>query len=376
MSSNGSTLFWLNAADCTLALLAVVVAYAGLRAVATGGLITTGHVRYIENPLVEEGPLFRFLTASWVAIKYLGLFLVPYPLSADYSYDQIPVIQEWGDPRAAAVVLLLGLAGAAVPLLRRRAPSVAVALLFFVLLFLPVSNALFPIGTIMAERLLYLPSVALCFAVGLMANAGVSRSAPRLARAIVVFLLCSVTAAHVWLVVRRNRDWASDETLFAETVRTSPRSAKARFNYGSALLEAGRPESAEEMLQSSIALAPAYPEAHNLLGTIRLARGEVGAAGKAFEAAVHDSPSYPPALANLGIVRRREGRLGEAAALLERALAQDPSMAVAHVNLALIAEIQGDVPRAVQHYQLAFALDPELKVARDRAEALDAARAK
>src|SRR5581483_10547483 len=69
---------------------------------------------------------------------------------------------------------------------------------------LPVSNLLFPIGTIMAERFLYLPAIAAaaCAVAGLfwLANR-ISR--PRLAIVVAgcLILLC---ASRTW---RRNADW-------------------------------------------------------------------------------------------------------------------------------------------------------------------------
>lgn len=353
-----------------LALAAVLLFYAGLRFWATGSLLATAGVRYVENPLIEATPIARVVTAFWVAVEYVRLFLIPYPLVVDYSYNQIPVITSWADRRMLTLAGLVTLVTVSLRWLWRRRPDVGLALVLFALLLAPVANVFVSIGTIMAERLLYLPSVALCFLTGLLLIDTLRRFRP-LFRIAVCAAFAVLIGVHAAATMARSRDWASEERLFASAVTASPNSAKARFNYAAALVEAGQVKRAEESLRMAVTIAPIYPEAHNLMGTLLLARDDVAGAGRAFELALRDAPTYPPALGNLGIVRRREGRIGEARGLLERAVAADPSIAVAHVNLALIAEMQGDRQKAIEHYRRAYALDPSLTIARARADDLD-----
>ena len=58
-------------------------------------------VNYSENPLVGAGFLVARLTAIKVIGKYLSLFFWPARLSADYSYNAVPLV---GWPIAVAVV--------------------------------------------------------------------------------------------------------------------------------------------------------------------------------------------------------------------------------------------------------------------------------
>lgn len=351
------------------ALAAAILIYGCLRVWAKDALLGTDGVRYIENPLIEAGPAARAATGLWTMLRYVQLLVVPYPLSVDYSYNQIPVIDRWSDPRLLAVAV----ATLSVVILfrgRRWSRGPVLALAVFLLLLAPVSNVLIPIGTIMAERLLYLPSVGSCLLAGFGFAAVRARTAGSARRvALVAFAL--LIALHSALVVARSRDWASDLRLFAAAVAASPNSAKAHYNHGSALADAGETRQAEAALRSAVAIAPAYPEAQNLVGTLLLARGELAEAARAFQAALQSSPDYPPALANLGIVRRRQHRIDEARQLLERAVRLDDSIVVAFVNLGLIAEKEGDVRKAVALYRRAYALDPTLAVVRARAEELD-----
>jgi Tfp pilus assembly protein PilF len=354
-----------------------LAAYAVLRYLALGSTLSSGTIRYIENPLVEAGAPSRVATSLWIALRYLGLWIVPHPLSADYSYDQIPVISDGRDPRLFAVivasVIMLGLT------FRwwRRLSGAALCLIAFPILLAPVANLFFPIGTMMAERLLYLPSAPLAMLTGMAAArlAGPRLSpdtsgARRWRRKAVSAAIALALFGHLGASVRRNRDWLSDEALFAATVRTAPRSAKAQFNYGSLLLERGDAQRAEPYLRKAIAIAPAYPEAHNLLGTLHLARGELVDAEREFRLALADAPDYPPALANLGMTLVRRSRWEEAEKALLQAVARDPTLAAAYLNLGLVAEIRQELAQAIVFYRRAYALDPGLDVARSRAQEL------
>ena len=347
------------------ALLLAVITWAAVRYAAVGGLHAAGSgIRYIENPLVDATVFGRVLTALWVIGMYIWRFLVASPLSADYSFDQIPVIESWSDDRVVVMAAGAAIIGATCFVWPRGRPA-APYLVLFGLLLLPVSNLVLPIGTIMAERLLYLPSVALCLLVG-RAVTPILRRDDR-GRLVAAGVVAVIACAHLGIAWKRNADWRTDETLFASTVRTSPRSAKAYVNHATTLSEHGDTATAESLLDTALGIAPRYPEAHNLLGTLQLAKGDLAAAERSFRAAVLEAPDYAPALGNLGVVLRRGGRTAEAETWLRRAIARDPSGTTAMVNLALVQEMRGAFDEAAELYLRAYQLDPTLTIARQRA---------
>ncbi len=110
----------------------------------------------------------------------LQLLVWPFPLCCDWSMGAVPLVDSWQDPRnlgSLAVLLLLMLwACLAISACRQRwafAPQRVAALGGGIMLatFLPASNALFPVGFTVAERVLYMPSMgaSLVFA-GLLAH--------------------------------------------------------------------------------------------------------------------------------------------------------------------------------------------------------------
>jgi tetratricopeptide (TPR) repeat protein len=197
------------------AVAASLVVLALVRHAVLGGLPLAQPV-YVDNPLRGAG----FWVARWTALKVVGLDLwllvCPLNLSSDRSFDQIP-LAGWGDVWAWASLLAV-LAILAVVLLRYRRDRVAFwAAGFFGIALLPTANLIFPIGALMAERFLYLPSVA--FAVAAAALFCRLRN-ERIAKGALIALM----VLYAGRTLARNPDWTDDLALASADVRTTPRS--------------------------------------------------------------------------------------------------------------------------------------------------------
>ncbi len=333
-------------------------AYLGLRFAVTGELVPASDMvfRTIENPLATVGLGVRLVTAAWVFLKYCALLLAPVALSADYSYNQIPVVDSWHDSRLLAVVAATASLAYGIAALWRRDRLIAASLLLFILLWLPISNMVLVIGTIMGERLMYLPSVGFTLLVGALV-ARVNRNDRRLG-VILTALAAAVAAAHVGLAFERNRDWRTQEALFRDTVKRSAHSAKAHFNYGIVLQSHNRPDAAATHYRAALRIAPHYPEALNALGTVLLARQDLRGAEECFRAAVQADPRLATAWTNFGMVLFRSGRDMDARQALEQAVRLNPTLALAHTTLGAIAERNGKPIDALEHYGEAYRLSP------------------
>ncbi len=324
------------------------------------------------NPAVAVPAWQRWLTAAAVVARYAGLFVWPARLSVDYSYAQILPSARLGPLEAAGLALIVA-SLAAVVLAARRAPGFALAVAFAPVTFVVVSNFPFAIGTIMAERLTYLPSAGLCWIAGwgiarLWPEAAMApwrgsgtppgsvgggrgaaapepspRPGPAWRAAVGIGLVILVVAGLGMRSVVRNLDWQSWYALYTAAARVSPRSANV---HGLLMVE--------EMVRGDLAKARAhaeearrlYPrvtaaEAYNF-GIVLLRLGEADAAEAQLREATRLSPRFSLAHQALGWLALQRGRPGVALHAYRDAVRAEPDNADAIYGMALAALAAGD----------------------------------
>ncbi|CAJ1409591.1 unnamed protein product [Effrenium voratum] len=158
-----------------LGLLVIGAAACAVRVWYTAGTQIARMDPYSNPIAASDDPYTRVLSYALVHGMYMKLLLWPLFLCYDYSMDAVPLVQSAADVRLLLpCAAYLGFLAAGCRALGRRSYGQApvLGLAIFVLSFLPMTNILFPIGTLVAERLLYIPSmgflvVLVCFAKGL-----------------------------------------------------------------------------------------------------------------------------------------------------------------------------------------------------------------
>jgi protein O-mannosyl-transferase len=187
---------------------------------------------FTDNPIVGADWWTGRLTAIKVVARYLGLTFWPAKLSCDYSFNQIPLAGGGAaDWFACSIVLAAAIAIVLVYRWNRTAFFLAC---FAFLNFVPASNLFFPIGTIMADRLLYLPSLGLLACLVLAVYAGAQKAKFAMLAPVALGVIVSGFAARTWV---RNQDWQSELALATHDVRVSPRSYKLHQLLAASLFE-------------------------------------------------------------------------------------------------------------------------------------------
>ncbi|XP_069164963.1 protein O-mannosyl-transferase TMTC1-like [Procambarus clarkii] len=194
-----------------------------------------------DNPAsFSPSLLTRVLTFAYLPAFNAWLLLCPWRLSHDWQMGSIPLINSLTDVRNLASLLLYTSlfltvrSGCLTKGVEGRAVLLGVALL--VLPFLPATNLLFTVGFVVAERILYIPSLGYAVLLGV----GLSRVG-RL-RAPCLLLLLLIFSCRT---LQRNRDWDSRESLFSAGLRTLPHNAKMHYNYGNLQKDLGDPDLAK-----------------------------------------------------------------------------------------------------------------------------------
>ncbi len=360
---------WRRRAAAYAAAALPIVAYLYLRS----GLHWHAVIEYTENPLVAAGFWTTRLTAVKVIGKYLWLFVWPVRLSADYTYNSISLfgwrVWNWEDAKAiVALAVCLGAVLLAVLLAvrwRRTGKPLLFFLVFFFVALAPTSNLIVLVGSTMAERFLYLPSVGLAGCVVAAIYALGQRRFPIRPAAVRVAwaalgLVCLAFAARTYA---RNFDWQDERSLWASTVEVCPGSARAHYSLGLALerLPYGLPEAIAEY-QAAVRIEPDFAEArNNLANALAQTPGRLPEAIAEYQAALRIRPDLAAVHHNLAnTLARMPGRLPEAIAEYQAALRIRPDDADAHDALAnALAQTSGRLPEAIAQYQAALRIEPD-----------------
>lgn len=291
------------------------------------GTLAGVDVEPLDNPLVELSTPQRMLAALAVGLRYAGLLVLPARLSADYSVAAIDVHHlPWFEQVGG---LLLGALAVAALLRFARRPDVAgLSAAWLVVAFAPVANVLFPIGTILGERLTYAPSVGFCLGGGWALAGAIARLGRRGAAltAAVLLVLGVRTAA-------RAGDWRDEESLFRAVVEVHPDSARGRHGLGQALFDAGRLGEAERHYRRAIEIYPRYDTAYYNLGILLLGTARPQEALDAFDRSIELQPAYARAHLNRGVALFMLGRRAEAETATRQALRLRPGWELAQQNL-------------------------------------------
>jgi len=338
------------------AVAGVTVAYAVLRHAALGGIVGDLDivVRWM-NPAAAAPAVARIPTALGVQALALWRLVAPFHLSADYSYAEIPLVTSIADPRAIVGGLVAAaLVGTAIVLWRRSRTAffwLSVALLTYAV----VSNVFFPIGTIFAERLLYLPSAGFCVLLAMaLERVGGGRTAVAVA----------AVAAVVWAptTVLRNRVWHDDLTFGQALVRTAPRSAHAHCTLATTRAILGDRSAARREFGEALRIDPAdrscrYESAMNAAADLT-DHEQFAAALDAADGAIAARPTRPGGYVERGLALRGLQRFDEAIAAFDEALHLDPKQPDALLDLAAVALDKQDFALAASAFERLVAVAP------------------
>ncbi|XP_044858191.1 protein O-mannosyl-transferase TMTC1 isoform X2 [Mauremys mutica] len=304
--------------------------------------------------------LTRFLTYSYLLAFNSWLLLAPITLCYDWQVGSIPLIESIWDVRNLATVLLVVVmillslhCITAFKKLEHR--EVLVGLLFLVFPFIPASNLFFRVGFVVAERVLYMPSMGYCilFVHGLKKLCAWLNRWGATALTLSALLLLLLFS---WKTVKQNEIWLSRESLFSSGVQTLPHNAKVHYNYANFLKDQGRNSEAIYHYKTALKLYPRHASALNNLGTLTK---DLVEAKEYYRRALQLNPQHNRALFNLGNLLKSQGKKEEAVFLLRDSIKYGPEFADAYSSLASLLAEQEQFKEAQEVYQAGIENCPE-----------------
>lgn len=233
-----------------------------------------------NNPALGFETPYRQLHWAYLIFYNLQLLFLPSGLMAEYPMGTIPPISSLLDYRnivtLATFATLFFFSWKSVTCcdLYTRKPLVfGLALMIFP--FLPASNLFFPVGFVVAERVLYIPSMGFCILVAL-GFWKLKQSCPFIVKVGIAYLL----VVHSTKTCVRNRDWYSSIDLFQSAVTVAPNNGKMFNNLASQIDLAGNKTLAVQLFRQSIRVEPYFITAYGNLAYCLRGLGNMSEATK------------------------------------------------------------------------------------------------
>ncbi|XP_021172737.2 protein O-mannosyl-transferase TMTC3 [Fundulus heteroclitus] len=301
-----------------------------------------------DNPAAVSPTPTRQLTFNYLLPVNAWLLLNPSELCCDWTMGTIPLVESVLDLRNLVTVsfytFLCLLAHYSLRYRHSSAKTVIMALSLIVLPFIPASNLFFPVGFVVAERVLYVPSMGFCVLVAhgfkIVSNKGQLK---KLSKVMIGVLLTT----HAAKTFNRNWDWESEYTLFTSALKVNKNNAKLWNNVGHALENQNNYAMALRYFLQATRVQPDDIGAHMNVGRTYKNLNKSKEAEEAYLVAKSLMPQVIPGkkyatrvapnhlnvyinLANL--IRANDSRLEEADQLYRQAISMRPDFKQAYIS--------------------------------------------
>lgn len=303
--------------------------------------------------------------------KYLGLLLLPHPLTHDY-YPRHIDLMSWRDISVMLSTLGYFVLGIYALLNLKKRSIVSFCILYFIATISIVSNIVFPIGTNMSERFLFMPSVGYALLLAYIGWKGFTKYSILIR---VAFTLLAI--GMIGKTITRNTVWKDDYTLFTTDVHTSIRSAKILNAAGgtksdrASRMEEGLAKSkllreAIQHTSKALEVHPNYKNALLIQGNSYFYNKEYEKAIGSYERILQLYPGDQDSESNLAIALRDAGKyygekkndLANAEKFLTRSLKIKPNDVEANRLMGVTNGIIGNHLVAIKYFKKVAQLQP------------------
>ncbi|XP_071036207.1 protein O-mannosyl-transferase Tmtc3 [Parasteatoda tepidariorum] len=326
-----------------------------------------------DNPAAISSTPTRQLTYNYLLSVNAWLLLFPLNLCCDWTMSTIPLVTSFWDSRNITTLVLYACIFVAVRTVFRLEEDARMSLVMSLSLltvpFLPASNLFFPVGFVVAERVLYIPSMGFC----MMLAQGWStlwekRTCKQLAAVGIIFLV----TVHILKTIRRNEDWRTEFTLYSSALSVNQRNAKLFNNMGRVLESLEKQEEALNHYNEAIKIQPDDVRGYLNMGRVLTHLRRYEEAEKVYlnakslfpgpeetmEREVRVTPNHLQLFLNLAfLISRNDSRLEEADALYREAITLRSDFTNAYLNRGDVLLKMNRTKEAEAMYQRALEFD-------------------
>ncbi|MBP6334409.1 MAG: tetratricopeptide repeat protein [Bacteroidia bacterium] len=352
----------------TIAILFLALRFA---VIGSGESVSTFPVH--ENILTRaDGVGEATATRMEILFYYLKLLFVPYPLSWDYSFNQIPVM-DWSDLLPwISLVLYATLLILAIYLFRKK-PVLSFAILFYLIALSPVSNILILNLSSLGERFLFFPSLGFAIALTFVLTSLFkldTKSFSGQKRNVFVYTVTGLLILYSGLTISRSAEWKTNLTLFESGVISSPNSSRAHYSlateYNRQAAAARDPRSRSEFTAKalqhynrSLEIFPGNVMTLYNLGNTQCLIGDTNTALKNYRKAVELDPAYLSALNNLSGVYMSRNQLDSALFYLKQGYTYNKTDVNIMSNIAAVSFMAQNYSQTIEFADKVLTIDKQ-----------------
>jgi Tfp pilus assembly protein PilF len=322
------------------------------------------------------------MTAIEILGRYLKLLIFPHPLSCDYSFNTIPIVDSVAN---GGFLLALALHGTALFLAIKGWKEKKVysyAIFFYLITISIVSNVFMLIGTNMAERLVFLPSLGFCLLISYLIvwlTKSMNFTPQKLNQIFTEksfnwLIILPVIILFSAKTVSRNKDWENVKTLFDKDVKTVPESVHMLYYHANMMtnsdtLKVKTPEqlkviysTAEKELLHALKIHEPFPEVHSTLAKVYQNTNRYPEAIKHYKRRLEMNNTDPTVYNNFGTCYGFIGNTDSAEINFKKAIELSSNcyadalvnMATVYINRGATSLQQNDKVSAVKNYNIAI----------------------
>lgn len=335
-------------------------------------LMNNPYLKFVNGSYIPFDMGEKMATIIYTLGKYIQLLIFPHPLTHDY-YPRYIDIMSFGDISVIiSLIIYVALIWIAISGFRNK-NIFSYGAAFYLITLSIVSNIVFPIGTNMSERFMFMPSlgfaIILVYALQKFVWTKFGKNAFMACIGIVVMLYSVKT-------ISRNFVWESDFKLFQTDVKTSVNSAKVLNAAGGSLTDMAFKEVDETKKQAmltealgylnkAIQVHPTYKNAYLIMGNAYYYSKDYDNAITAYGNALKIDPDYKDAFTNQAIALREAGKnagekennLQKAETYLLKSLQMAPHDTETLRLLGVLNGIKGNHNEAIKYFESVVAKD-------------------
>jgi hypothetical protein len=222
----------------TVAVFAVIAVFLVIRTSIVGFLDNRASTSIFDNPFLRATVGEKYATAMMVLLRYLASAFYPWMMTYDYSFNTIPIVG-WSHPLVILSVIVHAVLVAVAVLKLKEKHIISYGLWWFFATISIVSNIVFPLGGLMADRFLYAPSIgtSLIMAYGLAWLFALRFDDVRKQQWMYVYGASAVILlVYSVKTTSRNPDWHNEELLVQQDALHAPKGLRNRRIHSGFLL--------------------------------------------------------------------------------------------------------------------------------------------